>query len=99
PTDEACQRVNPFAKPMSGAQDAYNYAAQSILAHLENTVTSPIAMTQESLIKGQEDAYTNPQKPSLIMYQGYNKDGTPNPPPAPIQSSPLPESAIALFTN
>lgn len=83
-----------------GAQKLKNLAGQTIANHIENLVEHKFKIASESIPVGQEEAYTNPQLASNLIYKQYSDDGDRQyNPPEEVQKAPLPPEIFNTYMS
>ncbi len=83
-----------------GAQKLKNLAGQTIANHIEELVNQKFKIVSESIPVGQEDAYTNPQMASNLIYKQYSDDGAQQyNPPTEVIKVPLPPEVVNTYMS
>lgn len=78
------QVTRPYVYQAKGAQKLKNFAGQSLANELENMSMAKMAMPKDGIPPAYKDAYVEPQKANVYVYNAF-KDDDPNVPlPAPI---------------
>jgi hypothetical protein len=92
------QRCRPYPYQAAGAQKLKNFAGQTFANELENITQSKFIAAKEAIAEGYEDAYTNVQKASMIVYNAF-KDDDPNVPLPPPQAVPRPPAPPEIMNG
>ena len=96
------QLTRPYVYHAMGAQKLKNFAGQTLANELENMLQSPFMMQKENIPKEQEyqEAWTNPQKSSILVYNGFkdNNPDVPLPPPGQVSRIPIPPEITSTFS-
>lgn len=94
------QITRSYAHNAVGTQKLKNLAGQTIANHIETMVKHKMKIAIESIPKGLEEAYRNPQQASNYLYHQYSEDGLQqyNPPQevVPVQ---LPPEIVGTFMS
>lgn len=81
-----------------GCQKLKNICGQTIANEIESMVTHKMKISLESIEKGYEDEYRNPQMMSNYIYKQYSDDGQRQlNPPMEVQKVPLPPEITGTF--
>lgn len=97
------QMTRPMPYNMLGIQKMKNFLGTMIANHIENTPQSQW-LIEEHTIPDQEDyqdAWTNPQKASTLVWKGYSNEDPDKQLPMPnqLQARPLPPGMLEMFNN
>lgn len=97
------QVTTPYAKDLVGAQKLKNLAGQSLANEIEMISQQKIKAAKEG-IPNEPDylrGYTQPQLPSVLVYNAYkeNDPDHPLPPPQEIQRQPIPQEILLAFSG
>ena len=86
------QLCRPYVYHAKGSQELRNLAGQSMAAEIENMVQHKFVAAAESIPEDYQDAYTDVQQASVLVYNAFYKDNpdSPLPPPREIQRTPTP---------
>lgn len=91
--------TTPYIYQAMGAQRLMNVAAQTLANELESMVQHKFKVAKESIPEGYEDAFTNMQLPTTVVYNQFqpeNPDRELNPPQEIIRT-PMPQEVFATF--
>lgn len=96
------QLTRPYVYHTLGAQKLKNFAGQTLANELENMIQHKFVIAKPSIPKEQEyqEAYTNPQQASNIVWEPFkdNNPDVPLPPPREVQRIPTPPEVTAAFS-
>jgi len=93
------QHTRPYVYNAKGAQKLKNFAGQTLANELENLVQHKFKVPKEGIPNGYEEAYTNIQQASTLVYNSF-KDNDPNvplQPPQEIARPPIPPEIANTF--
>lgn len=99
---QAKQVTRPYVYHALGNQKLKNFAGQCLANELENMVMHKWKVAAESIPEKYLEAYTNPQKASVLVYNAFleGSQGTiPLPPPQEVGRVSAPPEIIQTFTN
>ena len=99
---QAKQITRPYVYHALGNQKLKNFAGQCLANELENMVMHKWKVAAESIPEKYLEAYTNPQKASVLVYNAFleGSQGTiPLPPPQEVGRVSAPPEIIQTFTN
>jgi hypothetical protein len=99
PNNAAKQMTRPYVYHAKGIQKLKNFAGQSLANELENMVQHKFMIAKEAIPNGYEDAYTDVQLPSTIVYNAFNNNNPtqPLPAPQPIARPAIPAEISSTF--
>jgi hypothetical protein len=96
------QVIRPYVYDLVGIQKLKNFAGQTLANELENMTMAKLTIAKEAMPTEQSylEAYTNPQKANLYVYQAYKDNDTnkPLPPPTTVMRTPIPPEITNTFT-
>ena len=94
------QFTKPFFYHTKGIQQLRNYAGQTLGSEIENLVQHKFVASVEGVPSDYQDAYTNVQNASVLLYNAFNKDNPeqPLPPPREIVRTPTPPIVENVFS-
>lgn len=90
--------TRPYFYHALDSQRLKNIAGQTLANELEGMVTHKWKAPKEGIPEQYQEAYKNPQKASIIIYNAFKEDGiTEIPPPQEIQHPPVPPEIANTF--
>lgn len=95
----ATQVTRPLVYQARDNQRLQNYAGQTLANELENMTMAKMKASKESIPEEYKEAYINPQKANMYIYNDYNPD---NPdqkltPPQEVMRAPMPPQITQAF--
>lgn len=99
--DNSCVRqvTRPIIYQARGAQRLKNFAGQALANELENMALSKWMVGKHSIPDNYKEAWVNPQKAEVLVYNEFKDDDTnvPLPPPIAVQRAPIPPEISQTF--
>lgn len=99
-TSSARQLTRPLVYHAKSIQKLKNFAGITLANELENMVQHKFTVMKEAIPENYSEAYTNVQKASVLVYNGFKADDPTIqlPPPGPVPRVPAPPEVVSTFT-